>query len=326
MSLKFVFYRNDQPREHRIALELSLGAKKHGIDFEIRPKADFGPGRKYQGPDGADLYMAYGVKSRDLLRAHHFAGTNWAIVDKGYVRQRGPHGVEMWTRISVNETYPLNALKKAKLSDERWRKIGVRLLPRHTRNDGYILLAGSSQKFYDYFGLGDEARLHAKIIRRIRNFTNRPVMFRPKPSYSKRHQDSQDVSQLYGADYFSHPDEKDGIQKALSGAHCLVTFASNSACDAIFRGIPAIVLGPHITDTVADHLLSNIEAPLFPKDSLRQQWAANLAWEQWTLSEMRAGDVWAHLLPRIEQGPRLDDVWYDVGTDPRFAIAVGDKE
>lgn len=328
---KVVFYANDKPRERRIGISLQRGAQAHGIDFEIRSKNDYGDGRRHEGPDGeADLVMAYGVKSRDLLRDHHRAGMSWAIIDKGYIRRSGPHGVELYSRISVNETYPLRAMaKKAPKPPDRWERLKIKLRPmRWSREGSHILLAGSSQKFYEYFGLGDEEVLHTLFAMRIRKammrglVKKRPIIFRPKPSYSKRHQDAQDVAAQYGADGFSDPWEKNGIQKALAQAHCLVTFASNAACDAIFHGVPAVVLGPHITHPVCERQLRNIDNPFWPTEEQRRKWAYNLAYEQWTLEEMESGEAWQHLIPRIQNGPDLKSEWYSAKEDPRYQRAM----
>lgn len=316
--MKAIFYINGRAREMRIAREMAAGAKQHGISFEVRLKEHYGKGRKYEGPDiGADVTMAYGVKSRDILKDHADAGVNWMILDKGYIRKPGPHGVELYTRISVNETYPLKALAKVKEAPPlRWEQTGRRL--GQTWGMGQqIILAGSSQKFYDYFGVGDETRFHAKLIRHITRLLRevnvfRPIIFRPKPSYEKRH-GGADEQLMLGADGLSLPDES--IQAALKNAWCLVTFASNAACDAVFAGVPAIVLGPHMSSLIAGNTkLEDILNPVLPRFSDRQRWAHKLAWEQWTLKEMASGEAWEHLLPRIKAGP-LDQDWYDWGRE-----------
>jgi len=310
--MRIVAYRNDRPREHRIFRSLADGAQALGIDFEVRRKGDYGKGRKYDGPDSeADAIIVYGVKSRDLLKEHHNSGCNWIILDKGYIRRSGPHGVELYTRASVNETYPLHAISApgADKPSDRWDRLEIEMKRlRKPTSDGHILLAGSSQKFYDYFGCGNERRFHAKMVRRIKRFTERRIHYRPKPSYEKRTGEGEELLTL-GAARFSSPYEK--IADALVNAHVLVTFASNAACDALFSGVPAITLGPHISNPVAGDSLSLVNNPPFPEKDERYRWACKLAYEQWTLEEMRSGEMWEYLLPRVEDGP-LDDEWYTV--------------
>lgn len=74
----------------------------------------------------------------------------------------------------------------------------------------------------------------------------------------------------------------------LACAHILVTFASNAAVDAVVGGVPVISLGPCAANQVSGRL-SDINEPLYPD---REQWAANLAYGQFTLEEMRDGTAW----------------------------------
>lgn len=313
--MRILMYINHRPRELRIARALKAGIEAHGDELEIRSKADYGKFRKFEGPDpNADLTLAYGVKSADLLREHQVAGVPWGIIDKGYIRRSGPHGVEMWSRISINETYPLSRIMRPRPHD-RWdilqREAGVGLDP-FRENGGEVLLAGSSQKFYSYFGAGEEGRFHSKLIRRLKK-ENRPdvldVTFRPKPSYEKRMR-KEDVLHSYGAHHVSLPDGKGGesIKTALGRARVLVTFASNAACDAILAGVPAVVLGPHVSRPVAGSDL-NLADLHWPKDGVRFQWASSLAYEQWTLDEMASGEAWGHLRDRPATVKLADEWW-----------------
>lgn len=318
MKYKCVFYVNDSVREQRVSRSLAEGARRHGDSLELRAKGDYGKGRRWEGPSfDTDVVFAYGVKSVDILRDHHNAGTQWCILDKGYIRMFGPHRVSLYTRISVNETYPLQHFADTRPPpDDRWKAISekARIVVRPRQHDGsYVLVTGSSQKFYDYFGCGDEKGFHRKIIRRLRGAMRsvgfeRDIMFRPKPSYEKRHGDGPDSLFGYGAQMVSMPEEP--ILDVLKDAHCLVTFASNSACDAIFAGVPAIVLGPHVATPMANNDLTSIAQPFFPAEKDRSRWCARLGYEMWTLKEMANGEAWAEIRARLERGPIAEEWWH----------------
>lgn len=79
----------------------------------------------------------------------------------------------------------------------------------------------------------------------------------------------------------------------LVGCHCVVTWSSNAAIEAICAGVPAIVLGESAAAPMAGTSLAEIEAP--PRPAGREQWAADLLASQWTLDEMRAGKAWEAL-------------------------------
>jgi len=79
----------------------------------------------------------------------------------------------------------------------------------------------------------------------------------------------------------------------LVGCHCVVTWSSNAALEAICAGVPAIVLGESSAAPMAGTDLSCIETP--PRPEGREQWAADLLVSQWSLEDMRAGKAWEAL-------------------------------
>lgn len=83
------------------------------------------------------------------------------------------------------------------------------------------------------------------------------------------------------------------IEQDLHGAHALVTWSSAAAVTAILAGVPAIVLGQSAAAPMAGTSLEQLERPPMPDG--REEWAAVLADNQWTLDEMRAGRAWRAL-------------------------------
>jgi len=60
-------------------------------------------------------------------------------------------------------------------------------------------------------------------------------------------------------------------------------------------GVPTIVLGEAVSAPLSSSSLGDIEAPRLAKFSQRLQWAADLAYCQWTIDEFRSGEAWPHL-------------------------------
>lgn len=83
------------------------------------------------------------------------------------------------------------------------------------------------------------------------------------------------------------------IQQDLEDAHVLVTWSSAAAVTAILAGVPAIVLGECAAAPMAATSIDQLENP--PTPDGREEWAAVLADNQWTLDEMRAGTAWRAL-------------------------------
>lgn len=83
------------------------------------------------------------------------------------------------------------------------------------------------------------------------------------------------------------------LHEDLASAHVMVTWSSAAAVTAILAGVPAIVLGQCAAAPMAGTSLDQLEQPPMPEG--REQWAAVLADNQWTLDEMRAGIAWRAL-------------------------------
>ena len=76
------------------------------------------------------------------------------------------------------------------------------------------------------------------------------------------------------------------IDKALSNAWALVTDHSNAAVDALSEGIPVIF-------TNSARILGNIEDIENPP--MNREFFNNLAYQQWTLEEIRSGEAWDYV-------------------------------
>ena len=62
------------------------------------------------------------------------------------------------------------------------------------------------------------------------------------------------------------------MQEALAdNVHCLVTYNSVAACEAIMHGKPAITLGPNAAGVLCSQTLNEIENPRIPTDAIAIQ-------------------------------------------------------
>lgn len=137
-----------------------------------------------------------------------------------------------------------------------WRKTGAHIL---VCPPGEIFLSLMNQR-KDWL---DE------VLRTLAKVTDRPVVIRRKHARRNRRRP-------LGLD--------------LENCWALVTFMSNTSVDAILAGVPAFVLGPCAARSMGNVDLSKIENPVLSEG--REQWAYNLAANQWTLDEMRANECW----------------------------------
>ena len=136
-----------------------------------------------------------------------------------------------------------------------------------------ILLAPPSQKLLNLYDIVLEDWLE-QTQAEIKKYTDRPIVVRTKQGRSTRVKD-------------------DTMEMALDrDVHCLVTFSSIAATEAVLLGKPAIVLGPNAASPVCSRSLAEIETPFIPSKDERDAWACNLAYCQFTEVEMRNGTAW----------------------------------
>jgi hypothetical protein len=142
-----------------------------------------------------------------------------------------------------------------------------------------ILIAPPSQKLLNNYDIILEDWLE-KVQAEVRACTDRPIVIRTKQPRSARVND-------------------DTMEMALDrDVHCLVTFSSIAAGEALLLGKPAITLGPNAAAPVCSHSLTEIENPYCPSNDEREAWARNLAYCQFTEVEMRDGTAWRILNDR----------------------------
>jgi hypothetical protein len=89
------------------------------------------------------------------------------------------------------------------------------------------------------------------------------------------------------------PTQRPGVplERALENAHLVVTVNSNCGVLAAVAGVPVVATDEGaMCWPVAGHYLSDP-----PQRPDRGAWCDQLAWAQWTLEEIRAGEAWEHL-------------------------------
>lgn len=270
-----IFYASDKPREQDLARAFLAGARHHGVLAEQRALC--------ASPDikGAHAVAMVGVKSKRLFEMTIAAGAVPIMLDKGYIRtRRSDARVWEYWRVSVGAHHPTQTtLMRHKMPTDRLEQLGVEVRPWRTRGFS-VVIAGSSAKYHSFYGLAEPDRYYGDLVDRLTRLTDRQLIYRPKPSFkeAKRIKPAQ----------FSTGDET--ILQALEGAWALVTHGSNACFEAALLGIPSIVLGDGIAAPISSRSLDEIENPLMGK---REQWLANLAYHQWTESEMLSGEAWA---------------------------------
>lgn len=178
---------------------------------------------------------------------------------------------------------------------DRFKKLGLKVKPWRSNGD-HILLVGQVR-----FGVGsqhiDIYKWYHMALNEIRQYTDRPVIFRAHPNDIRHSRIYQDQS--FDVKYSKHHD----LASDLKNAWCTVSFSSHAAVESIMKGVPCIScskLSMTYPETAAP--ISQIEnPPIFS----REQFLYNLAYTQWHPNEIAEGKAWGHLRPFI------DDIKHD---------------
>jgi hypothetical protein len=291
--MKICFVHNDEERERNLAHAFCAGAEKHGHRTQQIVKTAV-------LETDADVVCMVGVKSAKLFEQARKQKKTVLFFDKGYFRHRGPNRTWEFWRIAVNDHHPSAYLEKACHKPQRWDALAK---ARNTdlkpwRNDGeHIIYLGSSAKYHAIAGLEDPHAVAQETVNEIRKYTDRPIYYRPKPSF-------HDARPVEGA-YFDQGGPQRGtpqrsIDKALKGAWCVVTHGSNACFESVLEGIPCIVLHDAIAKPISSHTLKDIPSPYLAQRSEVLQWLYNLAWCMFTEVEMESGLAWQVIEPRIK--------------------------
>lgn len=195
---------------------------------------------------------------------------------------------------------------------DRWNKFksetGISIKDWNSPGD-HILIMGQKEgdsslsnlyKKYDSFYDWVE-----EIISEIRKYSDRKIVVRPHPR-NLRH----GLTMCYDLNYRLknvHVSENlteggtqggEGLERDLHAAHCVITYNSLSAVEAICEGIPTFAFDDgSMIWPIAHKDISSIEKLNYNIEI--NQWCYDIAYTQWSRSEHKKGESWAHLKPLI---------------------------
>jgi hypothetical protein len=282
--MKIAFLQNAHRREQLLASALRRGMARHKDKLEIVPYAD--------DPHDldCDAIAFIGMKCWEWHQHCRSTGKQFLYFDKGYYYPKEKEYsakapvVQCW-RVAVDATQPLEYLSEAGHSSKRWDGFGPRPKPwREPTPDGHILLAGSSMKYHQFHGLPHPTAYFEEIVRELRQHTDRPIHYRPKPSWRQ-------ATPIDGTEFVP----SGSFEFRAKGAHAIITHGSNAALIGMLMGVPSVILGNGVMRLISSTELSAIETPRLASEDERLQLLANLAWSQYTLAEFANGTAWHNI-------------------------------
>ena len=164
-------------------------------------------------------------------------------------------------------------------SQDRWKALEIPM--KDWREEGeHILILGQHE-----IGIStqhvDVVDWWEDVISRLGSVTKKTIKFRPHPNQTKFPKGNYELT------------TGKTMEEDLSNCWCAVARTTNGAVDAIINGVPVFTPDEAcMAYCVASHQLLKVENPVTPD---RTQWAANLAYAQWSIEEMKQGLPWKHL-------------------------------
>lgn len=272
-----IIYQSHNPRARVVCAAMMQGIRKCGWD-----KVDHIIDSQYNGDPGADVAVFYGAagKLRTIMNDYINAGKLAFYIDLGYWGRHTGGRRQGYHKIVLNGRHPTPYYKKMVHSKDRFKLFGLNISPWKKRPDGAIMIAGISAKGARFEGF-ESLQWERNAIERIRRVTDRRIIYRPKPTDGS-------AQPIPGVDY-SPPGEP--LDLVMAKTAIVVSHHSNTNIEAILQGICSLTNeGVAIDQSQTD--FNKIEH-LVQRDD-RAQWAADIAYTQWSVKEMWDGLPWRH--------------------------------
>lgn len=271
-----VFFAPGNHRSQVIAKAMAEGIRACGDEPVIKTSTS------YRGMPPTQVAIFYGL-ALGLARVksdYERSGRTAVYCDLGYWTRRISSRHDGYHKVAVNDRHPTAYMMGKAHGPERFQRHGITIQP--WREEGrHILVAGMSGKA----AIAEQLRPNQweeQTIARLRHLTKRPIIYRPKPSW-------KGAKRIPGVPF--EPEMR--LSDALKDCHAVVTHHSNVAVDALLAGVP-VFCEKGAASLLSGLDLTGIERPRMPTG--REQWAANLAWCQWSVAEMAEGLAYRYLI------------------------------
>ena len=215
------------------------------------------------------LIRGLGGGSRKAIKHCWETGREFYAIDTGYFGN-GKSKSKGWHRITKNNLQHLGPIIDRPA--DRLKKLDwnfTKFTPGRK-----ILICPPSEKVMMLWGQPDPETWVNNVIQELKQYTDRPIEIRLKPNRTERISNKT-------------------IEEALADdVHCLITYNSIAATEALMNGKPAIALGPNAASTICSNSLSEIEDPIIPTRDVMTAFMKHLSYCQFNKQEMMNGYAW----------------------------------
>lgn len=214
--------------------------------------------------DANHAWCIRGMKFTETIQWAWQNHRTFYYIDNGYF---GNHIKKNYFRIIKNHSHDIRDI----IDRPRDRLPEIKLNPFSPGRK--IIVAPPSTKSFTLWNI-DQQQWIDQTVAEIKRYTDRPIEVRLKRNREERLRE-------------------DTMEQCLANdVHCLVTYNSVAAVEAVMLGKPAITLGPNAAGAVCSQSVSEIENLKIPTLDERDAWLRHLSYSQFTFSEMSNGTAW----------------------------------
>lgn len=176
--------------------------------------------------------------------------------------------------------------------DRRRKKLNINFYPWKTQEN--IIICGQHPRSQQWEGMPPMEIWLKNTIQEIRQYTERKIIIRPHPRAAHVPRENFKNVEIKSPRHLASTYDSFDFDQALHNAWCVVNWNSNPATIAALKGTPVFVGPSSLASTVGNLTLKDIEKPSMPD---REQWVNDLAYTEWTVEEIDAGEP----LERVSQ-------------------------
>lgn len=220
----------------------------------------------------AAIFWGYVTTCQNIMNGFRDAGKAAVYLDLAYWQR------DHYFKVSVNDRHPTQYFQKRNHDSRRRVMVSPELGDWKCGN--HILLAGMGAKAAWAEKCEPVESWERTMVQIIKDYTNRPIIYRPKPSWSG-------AKPIPGTIFSSRKDPL-----PLKGCHAVVTHHSNVAVDGLVYGVP-VFTHYGVASSLGSGGVWRIEKPYYSED--REQWLNDVAYCQWSETELKDGTCWRHL-------------------------------
>lgn len=191
------------------------------------------------------------------------------------------------------------------VDSSRWDNLDIKILPWRKEGDHILICLEDKPQVCHNVNLdidtvdGRSLDLwYKKTIFSILDLTNRKIIIRSHPrvkldSVNNIYSRYENIIKGNRKRIAFEPGCSNNLDDHLNNCHILVSYESNTLIESVIKGVPILIGGKSVADTMGIHNVQNIEHPITLD---REEWCNWLAWLQWRPSEMREGLPWKYLV------------------------------